>query len=178
VEKRRFKRKELGAALRALGYPISDSTLNKLCAPAVNKGPPIAGWFGPFALYDLDPGIAWAESRLRPARSAPQPQPSNQDAVTAPDRDGAVAIDGAGNIAKAIGGRRPRKPSRGKTAAFKATSGGNPGMGSGERSRRTCVAHATKALGSDHQKVRNSGVTATREQSNLQISTKHCRGAA
>ena len=27
---------------------------------------------------------------------------------------------------------------------------------SGERSRRTCVAHATKALGSDHQKVRTS----------------------
>jgi hypothetical protein len=26
--------------------------------------------------------------------------------------------------------------------------------------------------------MRNSGVTATREQSNLQISTQHCRGAA
>ena len=34
---------------------------------------------------------------------------------------------------------------------------------SGGGSRRTGAALVTKALGSDHKKVRNSGVTATRE---------------
>ena len=49
---------------------------------------------------------------------------------------------------------------------------------SGGGSRRTGAALVTKALGSDHKKVRNSGVTAAREQSNLQVSTQHRRGAA
>jgi hypothetical protein len=70
VEKRHYTRKELGAELRKRGFPISDSTLNKLCAPAINRGPPVAGWFGIFALYNLEDGIAWAEARLRPERAA------------------------------------------------------------------------------------------------------------
>lgn len=79
--KRRYTRAELGAELRAHGFPISISKLNKLCAPSVNQGPPIAGWWGPRPLYELDNGIAWAESLLRCERSSLQNLPSNQDAT-------------------------------------------------------------------------------------------------
>ena len=72
---KRYTRKELGAELRALGFPISDSTLNKVCAPSVNQGPPIAGWWGRRPLYDLDAGIVWAEARPRPADEAPKRTP-------------------------------------------------------------------------------------------------------
>jgi hypothetical protein len=78
--KRRLTRKELGAALRERGYPISDSKLNKMCAPAQNLGPPVDGWWGRRPLYDLDPGVAWAEALIRSERSVLQPLPSNQDA--------------------------------------------------------------------------------------------------
>jgi hypothetical protein len=70
--KRRYTRAELGAELRKLGFPISDSKLHKMCTPSVNQGPPIAGWWGRRPLYDLDPGIAWAETLLRTERSALQ----------------------------------------------------------------------------------------------------------
>jgi hypothetical protein len=53
-----------------------------LSAPSVGRGPPVDGWFGPFALYNLEDGVAWAEARLRPARSSLQNLPSNQDAPT------------------------------------------------------------------------------------------------
>lgn len=66
--KTRVRRKALGEALRQRGIPISDSTLNKMCAPSRGDGPPVDGWWGPYPLYDLDAGIAWAEGRLRPER--------------------------------------------------------------------------------------------------------------
>jgi hypothetical protein len=80
--KKRYARAELGAELRARGFPISISKLNKLCAPSVNQGPPTSGWWGPRPLYDLDAGIAWAEALLRPKRSALQIPRSNQDTPT------------------------------------------------------------------------------------------------
>ena len=70
--KQRYTRKELGAALRKLGLPISDSKLNKVCAPSVNLGPPVDVWFGRRPLYDIYQGIAWAESLLRSERSSLQ----------------------------------------------------------------------------------------------------------
>jgi hypothetical protein len=76
---KRYTRKELGAELRKRGFPISDSTINKLSAPSVGRGPPVDGWFGPFALYNLEDGVAWAEARLRPERSSLQPLSSKQD---------------------------------------------------------------------------------------------------
>jgi hypothetical protein len=75
--KKRCTRKQLGTKLRERGYPISDSKLNKLCAPSVGKGPPVDGWFGPRPLYDEDQGIAWAEALLRSERSALQTQPDH-----------------------------------------------------------------------------------------------------
>jgi hypothetical protein len=67
---KRYTRKELGVELRKRGFPISDSTINKLSAPSVGQGPPVDGWFGPFALYNLATAISWAESRLRSKRSS------------------------------------------------------------------------------------------------------------
>jgi hypothetical protein len=80
--KPRLTRKQLGAKLRELGFPISDSKLDKMCAPSVDQGPPVDCWWGPRALYDLEASIAWAESLLRSERSSLQ-TPSNQEAITA-----------------------------------------------------------------------------------------------
>jgi hypothetical protein len=57
-------RKQLGERLRQHGYPIGNSTLAKICAPAIGEGPPVAAWWGKRPLYDEDDGIAWAEARL------------------------------------------------------------------------------------------------------------------
>jgi hypothetical protein len=81
--KRRYTRKELGAKLRELGLPISDSKLNKMCAPAQNLGPPVDVWFGRRPLYDIDAGILWAESLLRSGRSSLENLPSSQNAQAA-----------------------------------------------------------------------------------------------
>ena len=66
----RMTRKQLGAFLRERGYPVSVSVLNKLCAPAVDDGPPVAGWWGDRPLYDPQAAIEWAERRVRPIRRA------------------------------------------------------------------------------------------------------------
>jgi hypothetical protein len=70
-QKKRLTRKQLAAFLRdEHGYPLSDSTLNKLCMPTVGEGPPVAGWWGSRPLYDPGEGVAWAEARLKAARRA------------------------------------------------------------------------------------------------------------
>jgi hypothetical protein len=83
---KRYTRAELGAELRARGFPISTSKLNKMCAPAVNQGPPVDSWWGRRPLYDIGAGVAWAESLLSSERSSLQP-PS---ATTATPADNSV----------------------------------------------------------------------------------------
>jgi len=56
---------DIAPFLRSLGYAYSTSQVNKLCAPAVNKGPRIALWHGPRPLRTPDDVIAWAEKRLK-----------------------------------------------------------------------------------------------------------------
>jgi hypothetical protein len=68
--KPRHTRRRLAERLRELGYPIGNSTLAKICAPAIGQGPPVAAWWGNRPLYDEDEAIAWAEARLRPAHRA------------------------------------------------------------------------------------------------------------
>jgi hypothetical protein len=63
-------RDQLGAHLRAHGYPIADSSLDKLCMPSCGEGPPVARWFGRRPLYDFEEGIRWAKARCRPACDA------------------------------------------------------------------------------------------------------------
>jgi len=62
-EKLYLTRGELAQYLTANGYPISKSTLDKLCAPARKEGPaPAKRWLGR-PLYQPEAGLAWAESR-------------------------------------------------------------------------------------------------------------------
>ena len=63
-------RRELAALLTDNGYPISKSTLDKLCMPSRNEGPPIEGFWGNRALHDPDRGLTWAKKRFRAARRA------------------------------------------------------------------------------------------------------------
>ena len=59
-------REQLRHRLNERGYPISASYFNKVCLPSVNGGPPVAKQWGKRPLYELDAGLAWAESRCRP----------------------------------------------------------------------------------------------------------------
>ena len=63
-------RQQLAEELRKAGYPIGNSTLVKLCAPANGEGPRVTAYWGKRPLYELDDGLAWAETRLRPATTA------------------------------------------------------------------------------------------------------------
>jgi hypothetical protein len=65
TDKPLMTRRQVGAHLRVNGFPICDSTLMKMCAPARGDGPPVAAWLGNRALHDPDAALAWARSRLR-----------------------------------------------------------------------------------------------------------------
>jgi hypothetical protein len=65
---RRLTRAQLLVLLNESGYPIGESTLDKMCAPSVATGPPVAAWWGNRPLYDPDQGLAWAEARVRSSR--------------------------------------------------------------------------------------------------------------
>jgi hypothetical protein len=69
-QKPRLTRDELWSHLNANGYPISRSFLNLVCSPAVDKGPPVATYWGRRPLYDPDTALTWAEARCRSPREA------------------------------------------------------------------------------------------------------------
>lgn len=56
-------RDQLRQRLNERGYVISASYFSKICLPSRNEGPPVAKQWGKRPLYDLDAGLAWAESR-------------------------------------------------------------------------------------------------------------------
>jgi len=58
-------RAQLVPFLNANGIPITESTLAKLAAPKVNRGPPIAAWWGKRPLHAPGPSLQWAKSMLR-----------------------------------------------------------------------------------------------------------------
>jgi hypothetical protein len=60
-------RPQLVRFLRQNGYPITFSTITKLCAPSRGEGPPMVGLWAKRALYDRDQALAWARSRMRSA---------------------------------------------------------------------------------------------------------------
>jgi hypothetical protein len=62
-------RSQLGDFLRGRGFPIGESTLDKLCAPGRGEGPPIAKYWGKRPLYTADDGLTWARSRTRDPQS-------------------------------------------------------------------------------------------------------------
>ena len=61
----KLTRQMLGPFLREHGYPIGDSTVEKVCAPAVGEGPEVACYWGNRALYEQATVLQWAESQLR-----------------------------------------------------------------------------------------------------------------
>jgi hypothetical protein len=61
-------RKQLVPFLNANGIPITWSTLNKLCAPRVGQGPPVAAWWGNKSLHEPGASLEWARSMLRDRR--------------------------------------------------------------------------------------------------------------
>ena len=63
---KRLTRRQLVSLFNEHGYPIGKSTLDKLCMPAVNEGPPVAAWWGRRPLYDPNEALDWAEKRTRP----------------------------------------------------------------------------------------------------------------
>lgn len=67
-------RDELHELLRRHGFPIGRGTLDKMCAPSRNEGPPIAALWpykrNPRPLYDPTAALAWARARLIPVQIA------------------------------------------------------------------------------------------------------------
>jgi hypothetical protein len=58
-------REQLRERLCELGYPLSQGTMNQLCAPSRNEGPPIDGYWGRRPLHRLSKAVVWARSRLQ-----------------------------------------------------------------------------------------------------------------
>ena len=58
-------REQLRHRLNECGYPISASYFNKVCLPSVNAGPPVAKQWGKRPLYNLEAGLAWADTTAR-----------------------------------------------------------------------------------------------------------------
>jgi hypothetical protein len=61
-------RRETADYLQSRGYPMSYSTLTKLCA--LGEGPEPATWWGPRPLYTEPMADAWAEARSRRSPAA------------------------------------------------------------------------------------------------------------
>jgi len=64
----RIPRTKLSEFLTSHGYPIGKGTIERICSPAQNKGPPIDAWWNGRALYDPDVVLQWAEARLTNTR--------------------------------------------------------------------------------------------------------------
>jgi hypothetical protein len=65
IECKYLTRRQLAEFLTARGYPISLSTLEKLCMTSCGEGPPAAGYWGRCALHDPAKALAWAKKRFR-----------------------------------------------------------------------------------------------------------------
>jgi hypothetical protein len=82
----RLTRRQLAARLRELGYPIGDSTLDKLCMPSIGGGPPVCGYWGKRPLYEEGSSVAWAESKLQPTKAPPADRTAGTGVLTKRDR--------------------------------------------------------------------------------------------
>jgi hypothetical protein len=61
------------------GIPVGDSTIVKLCSPAIGDGPRVATWFGRRPLYARTEVIRWARARRSAApRSSAHNLPPKQ----------------------------------------------------------------------------------------------------
>jgi hypothetical protein len=62
---RYLTRHQVVELLNESGYPISFSTLTKLCMPSRNEGPPSVGRWANRDLYEPSKVLAWAKARFR-----------------------------------------------------------------------------------------------------------------
>jgi hypothetical protein len=51
-------------------YPLSKSTVTKICSPAINTGPPAEGLWGRLPTFKPSRVLDWARKRMRPAGEA------------------------------------------------------------------------------------------------------------
>jgi len=63
TRKLRMTRRRAVDFLNEHGWPISNSTMNRKCSPAVNEGPPAAALFNGHYLYEPDDLLQWAEAQ-------------------------------------------------------------------------------------------------------------------
>ena len=61
-------REELRQYINDAGIPLGASTLEKLCMPSRNEGPPVEAWWGARPLYNPERGLEWAKGRLSQTR--------------------------------------------------------------------------------------------------------------
>jgi hypothetical protein len=61
-------RSELRAFLNAEGFPLGESTFEKICIPSRNDGPEVECFWGNRPLYSPERGLEWARSRLSKTR--------------------------------------------------------------------------------------------------------------
>jgi hypothetical protein len=61
-------RSELREFLNSEGFPLGESTFEKICMPSRGEGPEVEAWWGPRPLYDPERGLEWAKSRLTKTR--------------------------------------------------------------------------------------------------------------
>jgi hypothetical protein len=57
-------RKQMVEHLNRHGFPLSQNTIDKLCAPAVGRGPKVEAWLGKKPLYSPDRALEWAKGLL------------------------------------------------------------------------------------------------------------------
>ncbi len=62
-------RRQAAEFLTDNGFPTAYSTLEKLCSPAINKGPESFGAYGRKTLYLPSALLAWARARVRRSAS-------------------------------------------------------------------------------------------------------------
>jgi hypothetical protein len=67
-EKRIVGYRPLSEFLTGAGYPISCSSLQKYCSPAIAIGPPIESYWGRLPMFEPSRALDWAKRRVRPAR--------------------------------------------------------------------------------------------------------------
>src|SRR5215471_3525874 len=70
LQAERLTREQVAVYLSMSGFPITLSTLEKLCAPAIGDGPPVEMWWGRRPLYSPEQCLAWARARLSPTPKA------------------------------------------------------------------------------------------------------------
>ena len=57
-------RSELREFLNSEGFPLGESTFEKICMPSRGEGPPIEFFWGNRPLSKPERGLEWARSRL------------------------------------------------------------------------------------------------------------------